>query len=101
MSTCHVRNHRTTHTHTHTHDHTRTWISVFASILWKSFPQGQDTERLAGVLDQCQVLTHLDLRDNHYFGAAGVQRLPGVHLNLSHNQIVTVGTENLVGLLGQ
>jgi Ran GTPase-activating protein (RanGAP) involved in mRNA processing and transport len=52
--------------------------------------KGHDAESLAEVQVQCPALTHLDLNDNHNFGAAGAERLPGVlgqcrelvHLNL-------------------
>jgi hypothetical protein len=41
---------------------------------------GQDAERLAGVLTQCPALAHRDL---------------------SHNYFGTVGTESFAGVLGQ
>ena len=61
--------------------------------------EGQDAERLAGVLTQCPALAHLDLSDNYTFGAAGADRLAGVlvqcrelvHLDLSSNRIGHVG----------
>jgi hypothetical protein len=57
--------------------------------------EGQDAERLAGVLAQCPALAHLELSDNYHFGAAGVEWIAGVlghcrelvHLNLWGNQI--------------
>ncbi len=66
--------------------------------------EGQDAERLAGVLAQCPALAHLDLIGNYHFGAAGAERLAGVlaqcrelvHLNLSNNLYIgTSGQERL------
>ena len=61
--------------------------------------KGKHAERLAGVVAQCPALAHLDLSDNHNFGAAGAERLAGVlgqcrelvHLNLRVNDIGDVG----------
>jgi Ran GTPase-activating protein (RanGAP) involved in mRNA processing and transport len=64
--------------------------------------KGQDAERLAGVLEQCPALAHLNLRRNQ-IDDAGAERLAGVlaqctalvHLDLDCNQISTVGKERL------
>ena len=68
--------------------------------------EGQDAERLAEVLAQCPVLTHLDLSGNG-IGAAGAERLAGVlgqcaalaHLNLGYQFTVPELTQDdLAGL---
>ena len=71
--------------------------------------EGPDAERLAGLLEQCPALVHLDLRGNYGFGAAGAERLARVlgqcrelvHLNLHDNRIGEAGAESLAGVLGQ
>jgi hypothetical protein len=70
--------------------------------------QGQDAERLAGVLGQCAALVHLVLCFNQ-IGSAGADRLAGVlsqcaalaHLDLSDNDIGPAGAESLAGMLAQ
>jgi Ran GTPase-activating protein (RanGAP) involved in mRNA processing and transport len=70
--------------------------------------KGQDAERLAEVLAQCQALAHLDLQCNWNF-EGGAARLGGVlaqcsalaHLNLFGNQIRPAGAESLAGVLAQ
>ena len=71
--------------------------------------KGQDAERLAGVLEQCPALAHLDLSLNSDFRAAGAERLAGVlgqcrelvHLNLCNNNIGSGRAERLAGVLPQ
>jgi hypothetical protein len=71
--------------------------------------KGKDTERLAGVLEPCPALVHLDLNGNRFVGAAGAERLAGVlgqcrelvHLNLSGNKVGGGGAESLAGVLLQ
>jgi Ran GTPase-activating protein (RanGAP) involved in mRNA processing and transport len=70
--------------------------------------KGQDAERLAGVLEQCPALAHLDLSYN-CIGAGGAERLAGVlghcaalaHLDLGGNGIRAAGAESLAGVLAQ
>jgi hypothetical protein len=70
---------------------------------------GQDAERLAGVLVLCPALARLDLSGNYNFRAGGAERLAGVlgqcrelvHLNLSGNWIGDPGAECFAGVLGQ
>jgi hypothetical protein len=70
--------------------------------------QGQDAERLAGVLTGCQALTHLDLRWNK-IRAHGAGAFTGVlgqcpalaHLDLSNNGIEAAGLGMLAGVLVQ
>jgi hypothetical protein len=71
--------------------------------------KGQGAEMLAGVLEQCPALAHLDLSGNSNFGATGTERLAGVlvqcaalaHLDLSDNQIGNSAAERLAGVLAQ
>jgi hypothetical protein len=70
--------------------------------LWHCEMQGQDAERLAGVLVQCPALVHLDLSYNQ-IGPDGAESLARVlvhcpalaHLNLSGNHIGGEGAEML------
>ena len=70
--------------------------------------KGQDTERLAGVLGQCAVLSHLNLCCNP-IGAKGAGKLSGVlaqssalaYLNLSRNELSDDGAGRLAGVMGQ
>jgi Ran GTPase-activating protein (RanGAP) involved in mRNA processing and transport len=70
--------------------------------------QGQNVERLAGVLGHCAELTHINLSYNG-LGADGTGRLAGVlgqcaalaHLDLSNNNVRAAGTASLAGVLGQ
>jgi hypothetical protein len=70
--------------------------------------QGQDAERLEGVLAQCPALVHLDLSYNG-IGDEGLERLAGAlaqcpalaHLNLCNNKIGAGGAERLAGVLDQ
>ena len=69
---------------------------------------GQDAERLVGVLAQCPGLAYLDLSYNT-IGAAGAKSFAGVlaqcralaHLNLSVNNIGACGARSLAGVLEQ
>jgi Ran GTPase-activating protein (RanGAP) involved in mRNA processing and transport len=71
--------------------------------------KGQDAERLAGVLEQCPALTHLDLYRNQNFGPAGADRLAQVltqcpalaRLDLGDNWIGNAGAARLAGVLAQ
>lgn len=91
-----------------THQHTRTTATAFDLK-----EQHVVSERLAGVLEQCPTLTHLDQRFCYKFdfGTFGTEKLTElleqcrglvtVNLNLSDNQIRTGGTERLAGVLGK
>jgi hypothetical protein len=71
--------------------------------------KGQDAESLAGVLAQCPALAHLDLSENHSFGAAGAERLAGVlgqcrelvYLDLYNKGIAEAAAERLAKVLAQ
>ncbi len=66
------------------------------------------SESLAGVLEQCTELAHLNLCGN-LIGDSGAESLAGVlpqyatlaNLNLFYNQIGEAGTESLAGVLAQ
>ena len=89
-----------------------TVVSVRCCITTLELPhcgmEGQDAQRLAGVLPQCPALTHLDLSGNK-IGTAGEEILDGVlgqctvltHLDLSHNHIGSDGVARLAGVLVQ
>jgi hypothetical protein len=70
--------------------------------------EGQDAERLVGVLAKCPALAHLDLSGNTNFGATGAGRLAGVlgqcralaHLNLCGHRIDDAGAGSFAGVLG-
>jgi hypothetical protein len=83
------------------------WCRITTLELPECEMEGHDGASLAGVLAQCPALAHLDLSDNHNFGAGGAARLAGVlgqcpalaHLNLLGNLIGAGGAESIAGVL--
>jgi hypothetical protein len=84
------------------------WCRITTLELPRCDMEGQNAERLAGVLAQCPALAHLDLSSNS-IGSAGAERLAGVlgqcaslaHLNLSDNRIHAAGAEGLARVLAK
>jgi hypothetical protein len=88
------------------------WCRITTLALPDCDMEGQDAERLAGVLAQCPALAHLDLSGpawSENIGTGGAERLAAVlgqctalvHLNLSGNHIIAGGAERLAGVLAQ
>jgi Ran GTPase-activating protein (RanGAP) involved in mRNA processing and transport len=92
-----------------------TWCLITTLELPSCNIEGQDAERLAGVLAQCPTLAHFNLSAGYCasranrIGAAGAERLAEVlarcrslaHLDLMGNHIGDAGAESIAGVLAQ
>jgi hypothetical protein len=85
-----------------------TWCLITTLELPSCNIEGQDAERLAGVLAQCRSLAHFNLADNliEPDGAASLAGVLGqcaalAHLNLNSNGIGDDTAESFAGVLAQ